>query len=232
MSSTWIAQNPHAKVPDYLGFPGPVGCIENKEFVDWITNFMGTVIRDYPVDGIIWDEPKDEALISRHPDTLAKFGPEPTEQQMEDSFVEFLGNLNAHCLSINPNLINTLFNQKTSSDRFTRASSALPGIQYAGYDGNLSRQSFYHEEPFWNKYRLESVWDRTVQECKTAGKGTFALVENMLMPKVAIPEYRENLDAYLQEYRPDHLSLYYYAHNNEDPETVHQITRELMQRYL
>ena len=52
------------------------------------------------------------------------------------------------------------------------------------------------------------------------------------MPREAVGEYRENLDAYLQTCRPDHLGLYYYAHNNEDPESVHCITRRLMQKHL
>jgi len=232
MPSLWLAQHPEAQIPRYLGWTGPMACLENKAFRDWIKEFMATLLRDYPLDGIIWDEPKDENLISTHPDTLAKYGGNPTPEQMEDGFVDFLRDLTAHCLALNPKLIVTLFNQKTSSERFTRLSCAIPGIGYAGYDGNLSRQSYFHEEPAWLKYRIESAWDRTQKECAAAGKGTFALVENMLMPVEAIPEYRANLAAYLQNYHPGHLSLYYYAHNNEDPETVHRITRELMKKYL
>ncbi len=151
---------------------------------------------------------------------------------MEDGFADWLGELTAHCLALRPDLRITVFNQLTSSARFTQALCALPEVGYAGYDGNLARQSFFHEPPAWHKYRIESAWERTVAECRAAGKGTFALVENMLMPREAVGEYRENLDAYLQTCRPDHLGLYYYAHNNEDPESVHCITRRLMQKHL
>ena len=232
MPSLWLAQHPEAQIPNHVGWTGPMACLESPIFRDWIQGFMTTLLTDYPLDGIIWDEPKAERLISKHPDTLAKFGPEPTPEQMEDGFVDFLADLNERCLSIHPHLSMTLFNQKTSSERFTRASSAVPGIQYAGYDGNLSRQSFFHEEPQWHKYRVESVWQRTVDEGAATGRKTFALIENMLMPKAAIPEYEANLDAYLQRHRPDHLAFYYYAHNNEDPETVHAITRRLMRKHL
>ena len=54
----------------------------------------------------------------------------------------------------------------------------------------------------------------------------------VLMPAAAIPEYEENLRNYLSTHRPDHLSLYFYAHNNEDPERVHAVTRQLMQECL
>ncbi len=219
MPSLWLCQHPEAQVPGYHTFFGPTACLEHQPFRDWIQGFMSTILTDYPIDGIIWDEPKCENVISTHPDTLARFGPCPTEAQMEDGCVDFIQELTTHCLSINPDLVVTLFNQKASSEHFTEKNSTIAGLRYVGYDGNLARQSFFHEPAEWTKYRIESVWDRTQREAAPAGKGTFALIENMLMPAVAIPEYETNLEAYLQSYRPDHLAFYYYA-------------RRLMQKYL
>ncbi len=230
--SMWVAAHPGSQVPGVCNFIGPIGCLENADFRDWIKQFMHTLIVDYPLDGVIWDEPKSERCVSLHPDTIARYGDHPTEEQMEDGFIDFLSDIITYCHTLNPGLTMTIFNQKTSSTRFTRACAAIDGIAYAGYDGNLTRQSAFHEEPQWGKYRIESVWDRTVAECREAGKGTFALVENMLMPKVELAVYERNLDNYLRNYRPDHLSLYYYAHNNEAPEEVHAVTRRLMQTHL
>jgi hypothetical protein len=233
MCSPWLLQHPEAQIPGYLGWNGPVACLESTVFRDWIKQFMATLLGDYPLDGIIWDEPKAEAVVSHHPETLARFGPAPTSQQMEDGFVDFLADLTGHCLSLRPNLVVTLFNQAKSSPRFTSAMTAIAGVHYAGYDGNLCAMSAFHEPPTHSEEKkLEEVWPRTQQECAAAGKGTFALVENMLMPRQAMGEYEANLDAYLSAHRPDHLSLYYYAHNNEDPHAVHQVTRRLMQRHL
>ena len=232
MPSLWLAQHPEAHVPGHVGFTGPVACLEHEPFRDWIREFMTTLLTDYPLDGIIWDEPKDEQLISRHGDTVAKFGPDPTPEQMEDGFIDFLADLTSHCLSLRSDLTITLFNQLYSSERFTRAGCEIEGVHYAGYDGNLARQSTFHEEPEWRKYRIETAWDRTQAECAAAGKKTFALIENMLMPREALDEYERNLDACLQTYRPDHLSLYFYAHNNEGPEQTHRITRDLMRKHL
>jgi hypothetical protein len=232
MPSIWIAAHPESQVPDVRNFIGPVGCLENAAFRDWITGFMETLIVEYPIDGIIWDEPKSERCISLHPDTIARYGEHPTEEQMEDGFVAFLADLTGHCLSCNPDLTITVFNQLTSNERFTRACAGIEGVAYAGYDGNLTRQSDFHEEPRWCKYRVESAWERTVSECRAAGTQTFALVENMLMPRSELEAYERNLDAYLRQYRPDHLALYYYAHNNEAPEEVHAITRSLMRKHL
>jgi hypothetical protein len=230
--SLWLSQHPEAALPDEITFTGPIACLEHEPFRQFMREFMTTLVTEYPIDGIIWDEPKSESLISRHPDTLARFGSEPTAEQMEDGFVDFLADLTGHCLSLRSDLTITLFNQLYSSERFTRATTAIEGIGYAGYDGNLCRQSMVHEAPEWRKYRIEEAWERTVAECAAAGKDTFALIENMLMPACETDTYRANLEAYLQAYRPDHLALYFYAHNNEDPEAVHQVTKELMGRYL
>jgi len=230
MPSFWLAQNPDCLVPNKTGWP--VAALECANFINWIHEFMTTLITDYDLDGVIWDEPKAIDFVSKHPATLAKFGPEPTPEQMQDSFIEFLAGLTKLCLTIKPSLSITMFAQKTDPEYFTRKAAGIPGIEFHGYDGNLARQSFWHEKLEWRKYRIESVWDRTVAECRATGRKTFALVENMLMPAVAIPEYETNFAAYLQTYRPDHLSIYYYAHNNDDPERTHAITRRLMQQHL
>jgi hypothetical protein len=230
--SLWLSQHPEACVPDHIAFTGPIACLEHEPFREWMREFMTMLVSDYPIDGIIWDEPKDEQLISRHPDTLAVFGDNPTAEQMEDGFVDFLADLTCHCLDLRDDLTITLFNQLFSTERFTQATCAIPGIDYAGYDGNLCKQSMFHEEPEWRKYRIETAWDRTVDECASTGRKTFALIENMLMPASASDDYEANLDAYLASYKPDHLAIYYYAHNNEDPHRVHTITRAAMHKHL
>ena len=231
MPNVWLSMNPQYSIPS----PGwmPVGCLESKEFREWAIEFMDILVKDYDIDGIIWDEPKSAGVISKHPDTIAKYGKEPTTEQMQDSFVEFIEMLTGHCLAVKPHLSFTLFAQITDPEYFTSKAAGIKGVEYFGYDGSLSSQSFFHEEPsFGEKYPLGSVWDWTLKECKNAGKKTFALVENILMPDTSIPMYEENFETYLKTYKPDHLSIYYYGHNNEDPEAVHKITKKLMKKYL
>ncbi|HOX05906.1 MAG TPA: hypothetical protein PK280_05855 [Planctomycetota bacterium] len=228
MPSIWLYEHPECVAPADPWLP--VAALEAPAFVDWIKGFMTTLLTDYELDGIIWDEMKEVAMVHRHPATVARFGPDPTRENMMDSAIEFIGDLNRHCLAVKPGLSITFFAMR-DREYFTQRAAAAPGVEYFGYDGNLARQSFFHEEPKWVKHRIESMWERTVNECAAAGKKTFALVENMLMPKEAVPEFEANFEAYLQNYRPDHLAVYYYAHNNEDPEAVHGIVRRLLRRY-
>ena len=52
------------------------------------------------------------------------------------------------------------------------------------------------------------------------------------MPASSVPIYEKNLGLYLAGDLPDHLAFYYYAHNNEDPEAVHAITKRLLREHL
>ncbi len=63
-------------------------------------------------------------------------------------------------------------------------------------------------------------------------KKTFALVENMLMPREDHEVFEENFPHYLKNCHPDHLAVYYYAHNVDDPEALHQIIKKAMKKYL
>jgi len=229
MPSIWLAFHPEYAVE--IGWL-PAACIEAKEFRAWIKEFLRQLLTGYDLDGIVWDEPKGVEAVDTHQETVARYGPNPTKEDMIHGFLEFQAELSAFCKSIKPDISQTLFVQKSDPEAFTIEAAKIPEIEYFGYDGNLARQSFFHEEPKWLKYRLESVWERTQSECRNGGKKTFALVENMLMPREAMPEFEINFEMYLRNYRPDHLSIYYYAHNNEDPEGVHGIVRRLMKQYL
>lgn len=230
MPSVWLARHPQYQIPDECWLPA--ACVESPQVREWIKEFMKTLINDYALDGIVWDEPKEPTTVSHHPDTIARFGSNPTVQDMATGFCEFFEDLTGYCHRLNPNLVQTLFCQKTEPEFFTRMISQNPHIQYFGYDGNLSRQSTFKEEPQETKYRIESAWERTVAECKAAGKGTFALVESMNMPKKEHESFEQAFDAFLTNYRPDHLSIYYYAHNAEDPEALNAIIKRKMKKHF
>ncbi len=228
--SAWLFEHPEYVVKgDYFL---PVACLESEPVREWMKDFMRILITEYDVDGIIWDEPKAPTMISKHPDTIKRFGPNPTAQDMAQGYCEFFSDMTSYCKSLRPDIIQSLFCIKYEEEFFTSQIAKNNEIEYFGYDGNLSCQRFFKEEIHQSKYRIESVWDRTLKECKDAGKKTFALVENMLMPREEHAAFEKNFSNYLQNYHPDHLSVYYYAHNADDPEGLHEIVKRTMKKYL
>lgn len=230
MTSMWLAQHPQYKVDaDYWS---PVACIESEEVRTHIKDFMSVLINDYDLDGIIWDEPKAPTLISHHPDTIKRFGENPTEHDMAIGFCEFFEDLTDHCYALNPNLVQTLFTIKFEDPYFTSTIAKNPHITYFGYDGNLCKQRRFKEPIAKSKYDITSVWERTVGECRAAGKKTFALIETMHMPREEHTYFESRFQEYLQGERPDHLSIYYYAHNADAPEELNDIIKRTMKKYL
>ena len=217
MTGYWISHHPEFQIP---GNPC-VACLECPEVVDWALGFIRELITDYPVDGIIWDEPKYVDWISRHPETLVRFGHSPTTEQIIGSAVEFLGALNKEALSIRPELTITLFNIPITPPSYTIRASKLKGIAYCGFDGSCSMQSYFHEEPRKFKATINETWSRTINECAETGKKTFVLIENMLMPEGSESGLEEELNKFFSMAEPDHLACYYYAHGNECPEIIH-----------
>ena len=228
MPSFWTCANPTTVVP---GTPA-IGCLESPEFRQWVGWFIKTVCQDYEIDGLVWDEPKGVDLISTHPETIKKYGTNPSAENMQDSYVDFLQELTYIARSVRPEMQITMFNMPGTPEYFTRRAAMIEGIDFVGYDGNFHRQSFFKETPQKIKADLSSVWERTIQEACNAKKKTFALIENMLMPEASHEEYEEGLTRYLEYARPDHLSCYYYAHNNEVPEEVHNITMRVLKQQL
>ena len=228
MPSLWTCANPDTFVP---GTPA-IGCLESSKFREWASWFIRTICMDYEIDGLVWDEPKGVDLVSMHPETIKKYGPNPTPENMQDSYVDFLQELTYRAKAIRPELQITMFNMPNTPEYFTRSAALIEGIDFIGYDGNFHRQSFFREKPEKVKASLSSVWERTKQESLMGNKGTFALIENMLMPQEVHEEYEEGLTKYLEFACPDHLACYYYAHNNERPEEVHNITMRILKQQL
>lgn len=226
MGSIWLNWHPAVRLPENSG----VACVESPEFREWSLDFIRTMSGDYEIDGIIWDEPKAADLMTAHPDTLAALGEGYGVEDLCRSFAGLIGEWTAAAREIRPELTVSIFNMPQTSPVFTGLCAGLPGIDYAGFDGGMSLQSFYREAPSKHKPYLWETWPRTLEECARSGRGTFGLVENMLLPASEHRAFAENLENFLESASPDHLACYYYAHNNEAPEEAHRITTDLIRK--
>ena len=230
MPSLWAANHPEYCIKgDYYW---PVVCLESEAVRDWMKDFMKTLIMDYELDGIIWDEPKAVNMISHHPATIAKYGENPTEEDMIDGYLDFFNDLAKYCRELRPDVTQTLFCMPSLPESFTQKAAKSPYIDYFGYDGNLSKQRRFKEEIQYRDKRLTNYWDRTLKEAGEANVKTFALVETMHMPREEHEEFEKNFDNYLANYKPDHLSIYYYAHNADAPEELNEIIKKTMKKHL
>lgn len=227
MSSPWLTANPASQVP---GNPA-LACLHDPNYLNFVEDFIRMLVTSFEIDGLILDEPKGTDVICTHPETLNRYGASPTVENMHTSMLGFLQFIIDLAKKIRPELSITLFNLPISNPVYTAKSAALPGIDFAGFDGPCSPQSFFHEEPNRTKCPILKSWERIQNEAK--GKtGTFALLENILIPDSAIPEFKQEFVKALDTITADHLSVYYYGHNNESAELIQKFCMdEVKKRY-
>ena len=213
--------------------PGHNGCscIDVPEVIEATKKFFKMIVTTFDCDGIVIDEPKNTETPSSHPATVARYGRPGTVEDARNSMLEYIGTLIQTVKECRPELSVTMFNMPSVSPEFTARSAALPGVDYAGFDGTLCSHSYFHGDTFRSKPPVLELWERAKKEC--AGKcGTFTLIENMLIPSSENATYEKELNDSLPLLRPDHLACYYYGHNNEDAEYIQKITMDALKKYI
>lgn len=221
MISLFCAQHPEWELP---GCPG-CACIDVPEVVQASVEYIEMIVKNFDLDGLIFDEPKEPETPSSHPATVARYGHSGTAEDARVSMLDYLQTLIRAAKKLRPDLPITLFNMPPVSPEFTARAAALDQVDYAGFDGTLCRQSYFHESPRRTKASVLELWPRVRQEA--AGKcGTFVLLENMLIPASEHDLYRQELAETLAQVHPDHLACYYYGHNNEEAEYIQKITMD------
>jgi len=221
MVSPFISAHPEWALP---GHPD-CGCIDIPEVVRASVDFIEMIVKSFDPDGLIFDEPKEAETPSTHPATIARYGHPGTQEEARLSMLRYLQTLIMAAKQLRPELSITIFNMPPTSPEFTARAAALKYVDYAGFDGTLAGKSYFHEAVCRTKASVLELWPRICREA--AGKcGTFALLENILIPASEHDEYRQELETTLAQVTPDHLACYYYGHNNEEPEYIQKITMD------
>ena len=227
MPSPWLMQHSEALVPGST----TTASLMSPEFLEFSLDYIRTMLKSFDLDGLVLDEPKAVEMIDRSPRVLKRFGENPSVSDMYTLMLEYLQLLIDDAKKLKPDLSVTLFNMPPTPEEFTRASAKLRGLDYAGFDGPCSAQSFFHEPASHSKRFIRDSWERTKAE--TAGvTGSFALVENILIPDSAFEEFKQEYRRVLNEVKPDHLSIYYYGHNNESAETVQKFCMDELKKHI
>ena len=206
-------------------------CVDVPEVVEATKGFFRKIVTTFDCDGIIIDEPKSPDQPSSHPATIARYGRSGTAADAINSTLEYIQSLIDEVKSLRPELSITIFNMPQITPEFTAKAAGLRGVDYAGFDGTLCSHSYFHGDLFRSKPSILELWPRTQSEA--AGKcGTFTLIENMLIPSEQNSTYERELNETLPQISPDHLTCYWYAHNNEDAEYIQKITNEALKKYI
>lgn len=216
----WVRQQNGS--PSNFGSNGAYLSVHHPATVDFCTHALESILRQWPIDGITWDEPKTMQLMDYSP--AANRPPGATLDFDIDAVCAFFENLSGHAKSLRPDLILSMFVYGDYLDPkgltyLVQKAAAIKHIDYFGCDG---RPWYVSDDPGgYTKVLLPNA-RAFLDEAHANGKGGMILAENAFYDPgteqqvVAIQPYR--LPEVL-ELPAEHIAYYYYGVNVADPES-------------
>ena len=196
---------------------GRISSIFHRDTFDFISSHLEQLLKQWPVSGIIWDEPKT-IQQDFSPEGQAVYGPTPSYEQCVDQNVQFYSKVNAKIKSINPQIITNLFLYAQYEEMVINKMAAIENLDYYGCDGRPWREEDGGTTEGKGKYLLGNG-ERFLDAARKNGKKSLWLLENHNMQDKDVPLMDKRLPEILTK-PVDHLIYFYYPRNLETPDYV------------
>lgn len=190
----------------YMRRVGPVCSFYHPAVADWFVEQVGIMIRDWPVDGIIWDEPKSTYWQDFAPRALDQNPTGDFRHYMRD-FAAFFGGVNLRLRTLRPDLTLIHFDEACRNDIVVEESARIAGLDYFGADG----RPWVCADPSRARSTkvLPDYGERFLRAARAEGKHTFALLENQRLTVEETAWMERDLPRVLA-LDIDYLAYYYY----------------------
>lgn len=222
-----------ARHPDgstWMGFLGPYASVHHPAVFDFFADAIAQVVTRWPVAGILWDELKALDVVDHSPAALQSLGDRVQDPDAHlRAQVEFFGRVNAHAISLRPDLITSAFIFGHCSQRILAACAAMDPLHEFGCDGRPWRREDGGMDDNGSggapsKFLLDQG-KAFIQAAHGQGKRAYALIENHALPAKCHDLVRQRLpEVYRMEW--DHLTYYYYPRSCGDPDGAMRVIGE------
>lgn len=196
---------------------GRISSIFHPATFDFISSRLAQLLKQWPVSGIVWDEPK---TLQRDfsPAAQAACGPAPSYEQCLEQNVGFYSNLNATIKRINPQIVTNLFIYAQYEERVVNKMAATGDLDYYGCDGRPWKEEDGGTLEGKGKYLLGNG-ERFLRAAHWNNKKSLWVMENHNMPDKDVPLMNKRLPDILTK-PVDQLIYFYYPRNLETPDYV------------
>jgi hypothetical protein len=212
--------------PNFRGTWGPMSSVHHEATGEHFRECLD-VILEYPLAGIIWDEPKPLIHVDHSPAAKARApGGDTAGAGAEwnvDSVADFFEMAGRHAKSKRPAVKLTMFLYSWLDGYVVERTAAIPTLDYYGCDGRpwtLEEDSELRDDPA-GKVLLPKM-DRFLDAARANGKAGFVLIETQGLPPEACPAIDRRLPEVLDR-GTDHVAYYYYGGALEDAERLMEI---------
>ena len=222
MPSWYTFRHPHSRVLDRHGRYHEISCFNHQPFRQWLFGELERLLRAYPINGILFDEPRG-LEVSCFCSVCRALCPDVADlvRFRRRSMIEFLGELCACVKRVDANIKTTAVLLPLDLS-LVEELSTLPALDTIGCHA------------FWNLLH-ESVckvqsWGNTlVETTRQYQKRSQLWLQNFSLDE----ETEKEMEAAFQHItgvEPDGIGCYYYWRNNADPDRVWNNTRALLRR--
>ena len=222
MPSWYTFRHPHSRVLDRHGRYHEISCFNHQPFRQWLFSEIERLLRSYPINGILFDEPRG-LEVSCFCSVCRALCPDVADlvRFRRRSMIEFLGELCACVKRVDANIKTTAVLLPLDLS-LVEELSTLPALDTIGCHA------------FWNLLH-ESVckvqtWGNTlVETTRQSQKRSQIWLQNFSLDEETEKEM-EAAFQHITSVEPDSIGCYYYWRNNADPDRVWNNTRTLLRR--
>jgi hypothetical protein len=220
--SWYTFRHPQSRVMDQHGRYHESTCFNHQAFRAWLSREIVHYLTDYPISGILFEEPGGLDVTCYCPACRA-LCPDVTdlERFRSRSMIAFLGEICAHAKQIDERVKTTIVLRPQDLSLL----EDLVGIEELDTLGC---------HVFWNILRehvtrVEQWGSELVDAARSSGKRSQLWLQNFNLD-ARVEEEMEEAFAAILKLEPDELGTYYYWRNNEDPARAWESTRRLLRR--
>lgn len=215
---TWICYPDGS--PNFRGTWGPMSSVHHPATFDCFCRCLDLIL-DYPIAGIIWDEPKPLMHPDFSPMARRAMPPDAADSWHVDATADFFQRVSAYAKDKRPDLALTMFLYAFFDGYAVSRCARIPALDDFGCDGRPwtleANRRLYG--PMQHPKVLVPTLGRWVAAARDAGKRPFVLIETQNIP----PEAYDDVDRHLPDVLalgPEHVAYYYYGGALEDPDRL------------
>lgn len=199
---------------------GVISSIHHPETLRFFCETGDKVLSEFPLTGLIWDEPKYIGTKDYSEAAQKAIGHDATYEERVKHYANFFTQVNQY-LKERHTVELSMFLQAESDDTMVNGMAAIKGLDYFGCDGRPWSIKDGGQLEAKDKTLLDQG-HRFLEAARSNDLKSLLLVENHNLPAKDLPLLEKGLPDVLAM-KPDQLIYYYYPRNVEEPEKAMEI---------
>lgn len=239
--SLFSVKNPETWIRNKDGSPlwadrisGVISSVHHPATYQFFCESIDTLFKKFPIEGIIWDEPKGFRL-DYSKTAVDKLGPDAPKEAHWKATADFYSRISRHVRDQHPRKTISLFIKADSSPVISGFAAQIAPLDYFGCDGrpwDLETDKQFAEgrnadQESGKGKTLIGPGEKIVALARKQGRKTLMLAENHNMPANMIPAMEAGLPKVIA-LSPDQLIFYYYPRNIEEPDRNMETIRKAL----